>query len=57
MVTLIKILTGVVAALAVLLLAAYIDPSFAQDAAAAAAPAAAGRARYRRSIPATRPGC
>jgi ammonium transporter, Amt family len=40
MVTLIKILSGVVAALAVLLLAAYIDPSFAQDAAAAAAPAA-----------------
>jgi Amt family ammonium transporter len=40
MVTLIKILSGVVAALAVLLFAAYIDPSFAQDAAAAAAPAA-----------------
>jgi ammonium transporter, Amt family len=40
MVTLIKILSGVFAALAVLLLAAYIDPSFAQDAAGAAAPAA-----------------
>ena len=39
MVTLIKILCGVVAALAVLLLAKY-DPALAQDAAAAAAPAA-----------------
>jgi ammonium transporter, Amt family len=41
MVTLIKILSGVVAALAVMLLAAHIDPALAQDAAAAAAPAAA----------------
>ena len=54
MVTLTRFLLGAVAALVVLVFA-HIDPALAQE--AAARRGGTSRTAYRRSIPATRPGC